>query len=299
MRKTCWFIVFLIMPMLMQAQHYFEAGVKAGVAAWNAQTNYISPQPNMHAGIELAYAYHSPQVVGFRTGLSIDRHQTAFGKHNYEDSYQTIDVDGQLMQIDYTIGNLTETYSMWSVTIPVQLTFSWDQFNLAVGPKIAFPLVAQWREKAANAALSVYYPDYDNRVYDSYPLAASRNFDESAQGNLAMPKIQYWMASEVTYNLPINTYQRNMNFYLTIGVYFDYSFSKVPVEHTDIESLIMLSDTRDGFPLHRILSPVLTSCRQSSPLVSRCALYDVGIKLSYTFSPYNPFSRSARTCNCW
>ena len=52
MRRVGWFVIFLAVPLFIQAQHFFEAGVKAGMAAWNAQTYYVSPQPNLHAGME-------------------------------------------------------------------------------------------------------------------------------------------------------------------------------------------------------------------------------------------------------
>ena len=293
---TCIWILFV--PLMMMAQHSFELGVRGGVAAWSSRTHYVSALPHMHAGLEIAYAYHSPQVIGFRTAITLDRHQAAFGKTNYTDTYQTIDVDNQLMQIDYTIGTLKETYAFWSVGIPVQLSFTWEQFNLSVGPKFVFPFSATWHETVNHAALSVYYPDYDNRVYESYPLAASQDFEMNERGTLSLPKIQYWLASELTYDLPLNTYSRRMHSYLTLGVYFDYCFTAQPIEHSDVESLIMLTDTRDGMPLQRVLSPVLTSSHQQTHLVSHAALLDVGIKIAYTFSPYNPFSRSARKCHC-
>lgn len=46
---------------------------------------------------------------------------------------------------------------------------------------------------------------------------------------------------------------------------------------------IMLTDTWDGMPLHRVLSPVLTSSHQQTHLVSHASLFDVGIKIAYTF----------------
>ena len=291
-------IWFLFVPLMVMAQHSFEIGVRGGVAAWSSQTHYVSALPHMHAGLEIAYSDHSPQVIGFRTAITLDRHQTAFGKKNYIDTYQTIDVDNQLMQIDYSIGNLKETYAFWSVGVPVQLSFTWEQFSMALGPKFVFPLAATWHETVNHAALSVYYPDFDNRVYESIPLAASQDFRMEEKGKLTMPKIQYWLASELTYAIPLNTYSRNSHSFLTVGVYVDYCFSGMSIVPNDAESLIMLTDTRDGVPLQRILSPVLSSSRQKETLVSHATLLGVGIKIAYTISPYNPFSRKAHTCHC-
>ena len=299
MRKVVWIIVFLLGTLMVNAQHYFSAGLRGGVATWDALTNYVSPRPNLHAGLELAYAYRSPYVIGFRIGAVIDHHHTLFGKKNYEDSYTTIDVEDAFMQIDYTIGNLREHYLFWSVGIPIQLSFSWRNVSLALGPKFVFPLSATWRETAEDAALSVYYPKYENRVYESVPLAASRNFAESCKGSLDLPTIQYWISSELTYDIPLPQYSQDRISYITIGVYFDYTLSDMTVTRSNRISLLMLSDTHDGFPLIRELDPILTATRQSKKLVTRATLFDLGIKVAYTLSPYNPRRKAARSCHCW
>ena len=60
----------------------------------------------------------------------------------------------------------------------------------------------------------------------------------------------------------------------------------------------MLTDTRDGFPLQRILTPVIEANRQGSKLVTNVGMYDLGIKISYAISPYDPLKAAKRTCHC-
>lgn len=298
MRRTILIIGLLIISFYLQAQHFLEAGMRGGIASWSAQTNYVSAFPNVHAGIEIAYAYRSPQVVGLRTGLTIDRHQTAFGRNNYEDTYRTLDVDNQIMQVDYTIGRLREKYTVWSVGIPLQLGFSWDNFNLYIGPKIVFPLSGTWNEQADNAALSVYYPDYNNRIYEAFPLAASQHFSETNKGTMTLPFIQWWIATEVNYSLLVKS-AKNHRSYIQIGVYFDYALTHSVPEYSSAESLIMLSDTRYGFPLQRMLTPILNGNRQGQTLINHYTLFDVGIKISYALSPYDRETRQKSfPCRC-
>ena len=59
----------------------------------------------------------------------------------------------------------------------------------------------------------------------------------------------------------------------------------------------MLTDTRDGFPLQRMLTPVMNGTRQGRELVSDCTLFDVGIKISYAISPYDAH-RKTNSCHC-
>ena len=286
------------MPFSLRAEHLFEAGVHGGIAGWNAQSNYVNPSVGFHGGAQIYYTYLSPRVIGLRTGVTFDSHHPGFGKMNYEDHYSTIDVENQQMDIDYTIGNLYKKYSIWSVGVPVQLAFTKKRFTFYAGAKAVFPLSSQWKQTADKAALSVYYPYYDNRIYESYPLSASRDFKQENEGKMTLPKVQWWLALELNYTIPLNTWATRSRSYIMVGAYFDYCFSKHTPSRSMAESLIMLTDTRDGFPLQRVLTPVLEANRQGRKLVTDCSLYDVGIKISYAISPYDAHSAAKKSCNC-
>ena len=286
------------MPFSLWAEHLFEAGVHGGIAGWNAQSRYVNPRVGFHGGAQIYYTYLSPRVIGLRTGVTFDSHHPGFGKMNYEDHYSTIDVENQQMDIDYTIGNLYEKYSIWSVGVPVQLAFTKKRFTFYAGAKAVFPLSSQWKQTADKAALSVYYPYYDNRIYESYPLSASRDFKQENEGKMTLPKVQWWLAIELNYTIPLNTWATRFRSYIMVGAYFDYCFSKHTPSRSIAESLMMLTDTRDGFSLQRVLTPVLEANRQGRKLVTDCSLYDVGIKISYAISPYDAHSAAKKSCNC-
>ena len=292
-------ILLLLLPALAYAGHGFEAGLHVGAAGWSAEREYIGAQPGLHAGGHLYYRYQSPYVIGFRTGLSLDCHNAGFGMNGYADSYSTTDVDGQSMVIDYRIASLRERYTSWSVSVPLQLAWSYDRFTLFTGAKAVFPMSGSWRQTAEHAALSVYYPAYDNRIEESYPLGASRDFMMSGRGRLEQPAVQWWLALELDYSLPLRLFSRKSRPYVAVGVYFDYGLTKIHPEPSEARNLIMLSDTRDGLPLQRTLTPVMNANRQGQPLISNCSLFDVGIKVSYIISSYTPprLKRSGH-CHC-
>lgn len=287
------------MPLAAHAEHLFEAGLRAGMAGYKSQCHYVSPVQGLHGGIQLSYAYHSSRVAGLRVAVTMDLGQAGYRKTGYTDSYSVIDVENEPMQVDYSIDRLQEMYTTWSFGIPVQLALSKNNFSFYVGPKIVFPFYSRWSERAENAALSVYYPLQDNRVYQSFPLAASPSFQESQEGEVhVLAKVQYWLAAELCYDIPVHTGRRSKSF-LSIGVYFDYSFSAIQDYPSDRISLLMLSDTRDGFPLHRILTPVVEAQRQGQRLVSSRKPFDAGIKISYRIAPYNPRQYSGYPCRCY
>ena len=298
MRRAILFIV-LFLPLMVHAEHLFEMGVHGGVAGWSSQPIYVNKQVGFNGGAQLYYDFLSSHVIGFRTGFTFDCHQAGFGRKAYEDHYSTIDVEDQQMDIAYTIGSLSERYTTWSFGVPLQLAFSYDRFLFYVGAKAVFPMSTSWKQKAAHTALSVYYPDYDNRVEESFPLAASRDFEMTNSGKTDLPKVQWWLATELSYRIPLHTWSRNHRSYLIVGAYFDYCFTQYSPVHSSVESMIMLSDTRDGFPLHRLLTPVMEATRQGRQLVSQCSLFDVGIKLSYALSPYDRETRQKSfPCRC-
>mgnify|MGYP006916043164 CR=1 FL=1 len=298
MKRIYLILSLFFMPFSLRAEHLFEAGVHGGIAGWNAQSHYVSPSVGFHGGAQIYYTYLSPRVIGLRTGVTFDSHHPGFGKMNYEDHYSTIDVENQQMDIDYTIGNLYEKYSIWSVGVPVQLAFTKKRFTFYAGAKAVFPLSSQWKQTVDKAALSVYYPYYDNRIYESYPLSASRDFKQENEGKMTLPKVQWWLALELNYTIPLNTWAVHYRSYLMVGAYFDYCFNKYTPSRSMAESLIMLTDTRDGFPLQRVLTPMLEANRQGRKLVTDCSLYDVGIKISYAISPYDAHSAAKKSCNC-
>lgn len=312
----------LLLPLAAHAEHLFEAGFRAGMAGYDARCYYVTTLPAMHAGLQLSYAFHSSRIFGFRIAATLDRHQAAFHKFNYTDSYSVMDVEGEPFQVDYSIAYLSENYTTWSVGIPVQLALSHKHFYLYFGPKIVLPFSCRWTESAQNAALSVYFPLQDNRVYNSFPLAASPSFHESQKGHL-IPHFQYCFAAELGYDIPLHTsfhtrshtshtshtsfhtrYSRTRSYlsqttsYLSIGFYFEYSFTPLPVAPSDRISLLMLSPTQEGFPLHRLLTPVLSAQRQGLPLVVSPRPFVFGIKLSYRLSPDNSRSSSLHPCRC-
>ena len=292
-------ILLLCLPWIASAKHVFEIGVHGGLSGWSAQTAYIQPQVDFQGGAQLLYAYHSPYLIGFRTGLTFDSHNASFGCTNYEDGYSTIDLDNRSMEIDYSIGKLRERYSFLSVGVPLQLALSGKRYSFFAGVKAAFPLSGSWYETADKAALSVYYPDQNNRVYESFPLGASRDFRLENSGSITLPTVQWWLSFEFNYAIRLSSPSARIRSYIIVGVYADYCLTKMKSAENPSENLVIkLSDMKDGLPLQRIFTPVHEAERQGQKLLGEHTLFDVGIKVSYALSPYETVRSSSRRCRC-
>ena len=292
-------ILLLCLPWIANAKHVFEIGVHGGLAGWSAQTEYIRSQVGFQGGAQLLYAYHSPYFIGFRTGLTFDSHNASFGCTNYEDGYSTTDLDNRSMEIDYSIGKLRERYSFLSVGVPLQLALSGKRYSFFAGVKAAFPLSGSWYETADNTALSVYYPDQNNRVYESFPLGASRDFRLENSGSITLPTVQWWLSFEFNYAIRLSSPSARIRSYIIVGVYADYCLTKMKSAENPSENLVIkLSDMKDGLPLQRIFTPVHEVYRQGQKLLGDHTLFDVGIKVSYALSPYETVRSSSRRCRC-
>lgn len=292
-------ILLLCLPWMAHAKHVFEIGVHGGLSGWSAQTAYIQPQVDFQGGAQLLYAYHSPYVIGFRTGLTFDSHNASFRCTNYEDGYSTTDLDNRSMEIDYSIGKLRERYSFLSVGVPLQLALSGKRYSFFAGVKAAFPLSGSWYETADNTALSVYYPDQNNRVYESFPLGASRDFRLENSGSITLPTVQWWLSFEFNYAIRLSSPSARIRSYIIVGVYADYCLTKMKSAENPSENLVIkLSDMKDGLPLQRIFTPVHEAYRQGQKLLGEHTLFDVGIKVSYALSPYETVRSTSRRCRC-
>lgn len=288
----------LVLTLSAYAERLIEGGLHGGLAGWNASTEYVGSQVGFHGGGHIYYSCLAPRIIGIRAGLTLDYHNAAFGRQDYADAYSTTDVDNQQMDISYTIASLRETYSVWSVGLPLQVAFHYRRFSILAGPKVVFPLAGSWKQTVDHAALSVYYPDYDNRIEESYPLGASRDFSMENKGRLSMPKVQWWLTAEFNYAFTINDWARNYRSYIIVGAYFDYCFTSFTPATDNAQSLLMLSDTRDGLPLQRFLTPVMEGSRQGQKLVSGGSVFDFGIKISYAIAPFTPHKKAYTTCHC-
>ena len=298
MRHTLVVILFWVSSLCIYAQNTFEFGMHCGLAGYNSRHSYVSTLASVNAGFQAAYAYYSPKVVGLRIGLTADMHRAGWRKKDYTDSYTTTDIENETMQVDYNIGSFSEIYTTWSVGIPVQIALSWNNLGIYLGPKVVFPLYYSRREIAQEAALSIYYPDYNNRIYESYILSATRSFEMENNGKATAQKVQWWATMEISYRIPFNSHHKTQSGVM-IGVYTEYCFTNENVISEKLQpSLIMLTDMHGGFPLSRVLSSILVSERQGRALVRSFAPFNIGVKVAYMIAPYSKPRKRDYQCRC-
>ena len=294
-------ILLLICPMLLYARSYLDVSGRIGLGGLLYDCDYGGMSPGYHAALDVGYLYKSPFWIAVRAGVSIEAASSTYSRVDYQDRYTTIDVENQEMQVLYNIGRLREQHQAYKVSFPVQVGFHIDKFTFLVGPRISVPLSASWKETATDASLAVYYPVLDNLVEESFPLAASKSFEMENKGELNLPKWQCAISSELTYGFRISSDYSKMESYITVGVYFDMGLVYTGTNpNQNMYGVLQLTDTRDGLPLSRIMTPVLEAWWENKPLVAGFRSFDVGFKVAYRLTSL-PTVRQPRKhgCHCY
>lgn len=292
-------ILLCIPAMMLQARSYLDLSARVGLSGLTYKTDYGNTIPGYHAAIDVGYLYKSPYWIAFRVGASIEAASSSYRKAGYEDSYSVTDVENEIMDVRYNIGVLRERHYSYSASFPVQLGFHIQHFTFLIGPRFSLPFKGSYKQTASNAALAVYYPKYDNLVEESFPLAASRNFEMENKGDLPLPKWQCSLAGELTYDFLIASQYGKTESFISVGVYFDAGLTSAPTyPDADRQGILYLTDTRDGFPLSRIMTPVLQAWREETPLVAKFGNFAVGFKVAYRLTSAPRQKRTVHGCNC-
>lgn len=122
----------------------------------------------------------------------------------------------------------------------------------------------------------------------------------SADGQLQLPKWQCALAAEVTYDILLTSQYGKAEAYLSVGLYCDVCLTTAPTyPDNDRWGILHLTDTRDGFPLSRIMLPVLQAWREDAPLVAKLRPFDVGIKVAIHLTAAPRQKRLHPACNCY
>ena len=276
-----------MIPAAMRAEHAFDIGIRGGIANWNAQkidisslsqyavvrmVNEVQTLPNLHAGAELSYL--SPYYIGFRVGVTADRHACAFANQNHIDGYAIPMGNGEDRRFSYSIQTLREDYTFWSVGIPLQAVIHGKGVRFSAGPKVVFPLQSSWVEKAQETTVYMTDPPLTDIPQAHFDLLQRNGTD-------ALPKVQWWLAGELTYTFVLHNAERYYGG-LTIGAYFDYCFTPHKYDGYGPPLLQVLSPDAGLREDNLRMTSILEATWQGKPFVERSTLYDAGIKIAYT-----------------
>lgn len=143
-------ILFLALSLNAVAQSRFEMALRGGASMLMYKSDYGVMSPSYNLGVDLLYSYRSPYVVGFRGGVSVDLAQSRFNMANFHDQYTVLDNDDvmrHLLDVNYSFQTVNEAHNQIYASVPLQLGLHFGNFAIFMGPKIAVPLYATFKQE--------------------------------------------------------------------------------------------------------------------------------------------------------
>lgn len=297
------FLLLICSATMVAAQSRFEMAVRGGASMLMYQSDFGQMQPSYDFGVDLLYNYRSPHVVGFRGGVSFDFAQSKFHIAGYEDSYEVVNYQNNKQVISYSIADLTESHNQIYASVPLQLGLNFGNFAIFLGPKIAFPLKATFKQELTDVDVKVLFPEYgvtvngNEKVYDFNEEHNSRYFSVAGpiENTPAFRKnsINIFASLDINYYVPIS---KNSSF--GIGLYVDYGlplYNNAPVYNASApykSSVLWINDPKDAScpTMTREHTSVLdafnlqateTQEPQEAALVKKFNYLSCGIRLSF------------------
>lgn len=197
-------------------------GVRAGAVT-------CLPSAPLHAacrsaiGVDLGYLFHHPigreAEIGFLFGADVAFAQLGL-RAKETISYPTTDYLGHPLQ--YSIeGNIQEQISQIQVAIPLMLAFRFEHVQFHLGPRLALPFMAHYRQKTT-ADIQAFYPEYGVTISNELITGKLTPDQQLLVGEIALPTIQAQVGTSLAYEWELNS-SRRANHHIGLGAYFFYT----------------------------------------------------------------------------
>lgn len=296
MRQRIYILTLLLsLSLVASARSMFDIAARGGVSGLIYTSDYGQMVPRENIGIDLCYNYISVYHVGLRAGIGFDYSESMFRARDFSDSYTAVDVERDVMKVDYTMGSWQETHKQVYASALVQFAMDFYGWRLFVGPRLMIPVSMQYSESAQRADIHVSYPRYssvvDNEIMNTgikdQPLQSGKMSNKPAVWGLA--------AIETGYAIPI---AKNQTLY--VGAYANIAMNSSRTTSGYNISALQLSDTKDGLPLERLLSQATEANHHSDgrPVITEMRYWDAGVKLAWQIYWGNKRKHYNRKCNC-
>lgn len=272
--------------------HQMELSLRGGISGLTYRSDYGGLEPGGNAGFDLAYILMG-EYVGLRIGASLDYSVSKYVASGYADGYSAVNKQGSPFDMSYKM-MLSEAHRQTYVSVPLQLGFGVGDWRLFIGPEVRYCLSARYKQSLENAAVDVYYPEYDVTIHEALVYATASQGHEQRGAIGDFQKLWYGLAAETDYQFELPRSENR----ISVGAYLHYGFNSFSVAPTDNMTLFWLTDTRDGLPVSREFTPALCANHHLSggnQLISSFRYFDCGVKVSFLLTRSSS-SHSIRRC---
>lgn len=229
-------------------------------------------------GISYAYALNERWSIGLGGEYQSYRSQAFFSK--VEDSYETVDIEGEDFIFQYKAENYIEHQAASFINIPISIRYETkgvSGFYAAFGAKVGFPVNAEYDAQIQKLSTSGYYPQYDAELHDPLFMGFG-NRKNLGTGRMSLDlKTSFSLLLEM--GVKQQTSSRNTVY---IGAFVEYGLNNLDGE-TKNENLIVYNT---GRPTDFKYNSIFTSYNNEGDFsyADDIRTLAFGIKLRYAFS---------------
>ena len=266
-----------------QKRHEFSISTGGGVSKLNFLEIAGERNFGFSGNFGLGYHFFFTQEFGIGTGAELALYNTQFKMNEYDVNSMAADIDGDDFEFRSTISGYSENQSIMLLKIPLMLQVQSggsQQFYMAAGGKVGFPLSGKYKSTISSLYNSGYY-EHENALYDSQEFLGFGKFtNKKYEGDLSY-KMSFFVSIEAGLKSQIGE-----KTYLYFGAYLDYGINNIIDAPTEPSPFAEYNaDNKPPFRVNSVLISQYGLGNDTSPqlFADKVKPMAVGLKLRLAF----------------
>ena len=207
-----------------QKRHEFSISTGGGFSKMNFMEIAGEKNFGFSGNFGLGYHFFFTTEFGIGTGAELALYNTNFKMNKYDVNSMAIDIVGDDFEFRSTISGYSENERVTLLKIPLMLQIQSggkQQYYMAVGGKVGFPLNGKFNSTISSLYNSGYY-EYENSIYDSQEFLGFGKFiNKKYEGDLTF-KTTFFISIEAGLKSRISEKS-----FLYFGAYLDYGLNNI------------------------------------------------------------------------
>ncbi|MCM5663216.1 outer membrane beta-barrel protein [Galbibacter mesophilus] len=176
--------------------------------------------------VGLSYSFYFNDNWSIGIGVDYQSYRSSIALESIEDSYNTIDFDGDLFEFRYTANNYNESLKIENLNFPLTVQYETSgtrtRFYALAGIKAGFVLNSSYQTNITSIKTSGYYAQY-NAILNDPEFIGFGTFNDI---NTSEEDLNTGMAWFTTLEAGIKHYLNNKNA-VYIGIFFDSGLNSI------------------------------------------------------------------------
>jgi hypothetical protein len=256
------------------SRHQFSVEAGGGLSTFNYKVAGESAKMSIGGTFGVGYAYFFNEQWGIGTGVAASLFNSKYKAASLSGSYQSIDVEDENFEYQYTANGYNETQQAIFLNIPLMLRFENDNFYAAAGVKAGIPISSKFKNDLNQLQAAGYYSQYD-LTFNELEQEGFGTFNNiNNDGDLEL-KTVFFASVEAGMKWAIS---EGLSVYT--GLYLDYGLTDARKAPSTQQELIPYDVTQ---PSAYRPNSIMQSSTNGKSFVDKVTPFAAGIKISLVF----------------